>query len=52
MLPKPSLKDFEHNGAEVAAGGLLAKSCLTLVTQECDLGGSSAHGIFKARILQ
>ena len=32
-LSKPSLKDFEHNCAEVVVGGLLAKSCLTLVTQ-------------------
>ena len=34
-------------------GGLVTKSCPTLVTpMDCSLPGSSAHGIFHARILE
>ena len=34
-------------------GGLVAKSCLTLVTpMDCSLPGSSVHGILQARILE
>ena len=35
-----------------ACGGLVTKSCLTLVVRLCSPPGSSVHGIFQARILE